>query len=109
MISQPSVFFMPVLLLTLARIHDMERYARYATLATGAAARHQAQFLARGMPRDVLEGTLSPNRAVASWFASPEAARAYYFSPEYQAARQERLGAAQFEMVMVDAAGGWKP
>jgi len=100
---------MPVLLLTLARIHDMERYARYAALATGAASNHHARFLARGAPREVMEGTLSPNRAVASWFASPEAARAYYFSAEYQAARRERLGAAQFEMVMVDAAEGWTP
>ena len=35
-------------------------------------------------------------------FRSYEQARAYYYSPEYQAARQHRLGAADGEFVLVE-------
>jgi len=92
------------LLLTLIRVDDPVRYARYSSLASEAAAIHGARFLARGTPIECLEGSMGVNRAVASVFQSPEAARAYYHSAEYQRARQERIGAAGFEMVMIGMA-----
>lgn len=39
-------------------------------------------------------------------FESAEAARTFYNSPEYQAARQHRLRAATFNIVMVDPETG---
>lgn len=94
---------------TLARVDDPVRYARYATLATHVIAQHGGRFLVRGEPQAVLEGTLEPNRAVIVWFESAEAARACYGSAAYRAAREERLGAARFEMVMVEAPEGFRP
>ncbi|VTU38619.1 DUF1330 domain-containing protein [Variovorax sp. PBL-E5] len=91
---------MKTILITLARVEDAVRYARYAGLATHAAAAHGARFLTRGAPLETLEGQMGVNRAVVSLFDSPDAARTYYRSQQYQAARLERLGAAQFEMVM---------
>jgi uncharacterized protein (DUF1330 family) len=95
---------MAVLLLSFVRVDDPVRYARYAELATKAAARYGGKFLVRGAPLEVMEqAAMQPNRAVALWFADADGARSYYNSPEYQTARQERLGAAQFEMLMVAA------
>jgi uncharacterized protein (DUF1330 family) len=96
---------MSALLVTLARVEHFERYARYAALASRAAARHGARFLARAAPLEVLEGDLGVNRTVVAVFESPQAARDYYFSRDYQEARQERIGAARFEMVLADLTG----
>jgi uncharacterized protein (DUF1330 family) len=96
---------MSALLVTLARVDHDERYARYAELATHAAALHGARFLTRGAPLEVMEGELGANRAVVAMFGSAQQARDYYFSREYQAARRERLGAARFEMVLADLTG----
>jgi uncharacterized protein (DUF1330 family) len=36
-----------------------------------------------------------------------EVAKRWYFSDAYQEVKQRRLGAAEFELILVD--GGWKP
>jgi len=50
---------------------------------------------------EVLEGNGRP-RVVILEFDSLDLARGYYNSPEYQAARQHRIGAAEFDAVIVE-------
>jgi uncharacterized protein (DUF1330 family) len=84
-------------------ISDPEAYARYAAGATEAQKLHGARVLARGGRHEALEGSARARNVVLE-FENIEAARAYYFSPEYQNAKKHREGAAQMEMVLVEGA-----
>jgi len=82
-------------------IINPEAYARYAAAATRAIAAHGGRALARGGRCEALEGKARARNVVLE-FDSYEAARAYFYSAEYQAARALRKGAADMEMVLVE-------
>jgi uncharacterized protein (DUF1330 family) len=84
-------------------IADPAAYSKYAEASTKAIAAHGGKPLARGGRSEGLEGP-ARKRNVILEFDSYEAARAYYFSAEYQAARKLREGAAEIEMVLVEGA-----
>ena len=84
-------------------IKDPEAYARYAAAATKVIAAHGGKALARGGRYEALEGRARARNVVLE-FDSYEAARAYAFSADYQAARALRDGAADIEMVLVEGA-----
>jgi len=78
-----------------------EAYSQYAAAATKAIAAHGGKPLARGGRHEALEGE-ARERNVVLEFDSYDAARAYFYSEEYQAARALREGAAEIEMVLVE-------
>jgi uncharacterized protein (DUF1330 family) len=84
-------------------VKDPEAYARYVAAATKAIAAHGGRPLARGGRYEALEGKARARNVVLE-FDSYEAARAYFHSAEYQAARALREGAAEMEMVLVEGA-----
>ena len=83
-------------------VFDENAYGEYGKLAPDAIARYGGEFLARGGAADVLEGNWKAHRVVIIRFDNAEQAKAMYDSPEYQAAREKRLGAADFNMMVVD-------
>ncbi len=52
----------------------------------------------------MLEGDWNPSRFVMLKFPSVEAAHRFYDSPEYEAARKAREGAAVMRMIVVEGA-----
>ena len=82
-------------------VKDPEAYARYAAAATRAIADHGGKPLARGGRFEALEGKARARNVVLE-FESYEAARRYYHSQQYQAAKALREGAADMEMVLVE-------
>jgi uncharacterized protein (DUF1330 family) len=76
-------------------------YARYAGAATRAIAEHGGRPLARGGRSEALEGEARARNVVLE-FESYDAARRYFHSEQYQAARPLREGAADIEMVLVE-------
>lgn len=82
---------------------DPEKYARYAAAATKVIAEHGGKALARGGRFEALEGAARARNVVLE-FESFEAARGYFYSEPYQAARALREGAAHIEMVLVEGA-----
>jgi uncharacterized protein (DUF1330 family) len=82
-------------------VTDPARYAGYQALAPKAFAAHGARFLARGGAFEVKEGAMF-DRHVVIEFPSLAAARACYDSAEYRAARAERQGAAEVQVVLVE-------
>jgi uncharacterized protein (DUF1330 family) len=84
-------------------ITDPEAYARYAAAATKAIADHGGKPLARGGRSEALEGAARARNVVLE-FEDYEAARRYYHSEQYQAAKALRAGAARMEMVLVEGA-----
>ena len=84
-------------------VTNPEAYAKYAAAATKAIADHGGKPLIRGGKYEALEGPARARNVVLE-FESYEAAKTYYFSEQYQAAKALREGAAQAEFVLVEGA-----
>jgi uncharacterized protein (DUF1330 family) len=84
-------------------VADPERYKRYQALSPGAIAAAGGEFVVRGGRHETLEGDWRPGRVVVVRFPSVEAAKAFYDSALYVAARAERAGATKrFNMIVVE-------
>lgn len=92
---------MPAYLIVETDIHHPEQYERYKQASPGAVAAAGGRFLARGGELAVLEGDWHPERLVVLEFENLDAARRFYTSPVYQAAKRLREGAANLNMVAV--------
>ena len=84
-------------------VEDEEAYKLYAKGTLAAAEKYGARALVRGGRSEALEGEARPRNVVLE-FSSFDQAKAYYHSPEYQAARQHRLGKSVGEFVVVEGA-----
>lgn len=82
-------------------VTDPDPYALYAEGATAAFEKHGARVLARGGEVVGLEGESRPRNVIIE-FESLEAARACYASPEYQAAREYRIGASEAQIMLLE-------
>lgn len=81
-------------------VKDPDRYAEYRPLAAESIAKHGGRYLVRGGTTEALEGEWSP-RIVVLEFDSLEAAHAWYYSDEYQAAVALRHESAKSRMIAV--------
>ena len=92
---------MPAYLIVRATVTDMERYQQYMRLTPGILEKYGGEFVIRGGDKTVLEGPATDERIVQVKFASVEAARRMYESPEYQAAMQLRAAAADASFIVM--------
>ncbi|KAA2242096.1 DUF1330 domain-containing protein [Salinarimonas soli] len=82
-------------------VTDPEKYAEYVKDASAAIRQYGGRPLVRGGAYAELEGGARPRNVVIE-FESLDQAKAYYHSPEYQAAIRKREGAATAEIVAVE-------
>jgi uncharacterized protein (DUF1330 family) len=82
-------------------VTDPDAYEAYKRLSTQAAELYGARFLVRGGAVERLEGEREPQRLVLLEFEDEDAARRWYDSPEYAAARSVRQRAANSSLVLV--------
>ena len=85
-------------------VTDPTKYQEYVKRAGPADAKYGGKFLVRGGAKSALEGDIPYSRIVIQEFADVASAKKFYNSPEYQAARKHRIGAADFNMVIVEGA-----
>ena len=96
---------MPAYIIAMMTVTNPEAYDGYRALAAPAVATHGGRFLVRGGRHEVLEGGFPGSRVVVVEFESFEKAKAFYDSPEYRAAREQRRGAtAEFSLLVADGA-----
>lgn len=92
---------MTAYIVCLIDVTNPEAYNKYLVLAGPAVQKNGGRFLARGSEIEVLEGGCHPGRVVIAVFDDMEAARRSYQSPDYQRAREYRVGAATFQAILV--------
>jgi uncharacterized protein (DUF1330 family) len=92
----------PAYLIVETDIQDPEQYEQYKAASPGAVAAGGGRFVARGGELAVLEGDWNPTRLVVLEFDDLDAIKRFYDSPEYQAAKALREGAASLRMVAVE-------
>ena len=81
---------------------DSEAYRTYSSQVLPLVQKHGGRFLARGGSLEILEGDLTPRRAIILEFPSVAAARTWYASPEYQELLPLRARAAKTMLMMVE-------
>lgn len=89
------------------RVSDRNRLEDYWAHAAATFEGFDAEPLVTYAPFEVLEGDADAKGVVVFQFPSMEVARSWYFSDAYQQVKQRRLGAAEFELILVD--GGLTP
>jgi uncharacterized protein (DUF1330 family) len=97
---------MAAYVLAMVEVVDEVRYAEYRKLTPGAIAAFGGKFVVRGGPVETLEGENEGRRVVLIEFPTKEAAREFYVSEGYRAAREIRKGAARATLLLLE---GWMP
>jgi len=82
-------------------ITDPQLYEQYKPLASAAIEKYGAKPLVRGGEVETAEGSWKPKRFVILEFASMEALRRFYDSPEYKKARAIRQKASKSNLIFV--------
>ncbi|RYH19922.1 MAG: DUF1330 domain-containing protein [Alcaligenaceae bacterium] len=93
---------MPAYIICRISVQNPVAYREYVEMAGPAVIRNGGRFIVRGGPVKVLEGNFDAERIVIAEFESVEAAWRSYLSPDYQAAKAKRMGAARFDAIVVD-------
>lgn len=83
------------------RVHDRDGYERFKAAAGAAIAAHGGKVLVRDPQPERREGDLD-GIAVVIEFDSLDAARRFYESPEYTAARKLRETAAETDLLIAE-------
>jgi len=83
-------------------VTDPQAYQTYKEAAQRAVAAHGGRYIVRGGAAEVLEGDRRPGRLVVLEFADAAAARAWFHSPEYQAAAKLRRAASTASFILVE-------
>jgi uncharacterized protein (DUF1330 family) len=76
-------------------ITDPTTYESYRSQTMATLQKYGGRYIVRGGDPAVVEGTDPPGRIVIAEFDSPELARQWYNSPEYQAILPVRLGTSK--------------
>ena len=92
---------MPVYFIGQVELEDAEAYERYMEQATPSVIAAGARVLAADDHVEPIEGDWHGKRTVIMEFADETAFRRWYDSPEYQAAKQIRLPAADLHAALV--------
>jgi len=82
-------------------VSNPAQFEEYKKLAPAAIAKYGGRYLIRGGAYETLEGDWKPQRVTVVEFDSMEKGKAFYNSPEYQAAIKTRAGAANMKMLLV--------
>ena len=93
---------MTAYVIAMVDVHDPEKYKDYMDLASQACQEYGGKYLARGGEKEIMEGSFVGDRVVILAFESHDKAREFYHSATYQAGKQARAGAADFNMMIVD-------
>lgn len=93
---------MPAYVIANIRVQDAEAYDEYRRAVPAVIERFGGRYLVRGGRHDALEGDMSLGRVIVLEFPSYEAARRWYDSPEYAAAKEIRQGCSVGEVLIVE-------
>jgi len=85
-------------------VHNPERYADYTAVTPGTVEKYGGKFIVRGGNPQALEGAAPPQRVVVIEFATADAAKAWYNSPDYSAVINIRQEASDGKLMLVEGA-----
>ncbi len=93
---------MPAYIVIRVNVTDMKTYKEYMKHTPATIEQYGGKFIARGGDVTTLEGDVEANRVVLLGFESVEAAKIWYHSSEYQAAKAIRKDAAEAQFIVIE-------
>ena len=96
---------MPAYVIADIDVHNPERYEEYKKLTPGSIAPYGGKFIVRGGQTETLEGDWKHARMVIIEFPSMEKAKAWYSSPDYQAAIKIRQSSSNGKIILIEGIG----
>ncbi|MDE2198821.1 MAG: DUF1330 domain-containing protein [Rhodospirillales bacterium] len=93
---------MPAYMIVNVTLTDAAAYENYKARVPTIIARHGGEYLVRGGPHEVLEGTWQPSRLVLFRFPDRAAIHAFMNDPDYAPLKAVRQSAAITDAVAVD-------
>ncbi len=91
---------MPAYVIAKVWVEDKEGYERYRQMVGPTIEQFGGRFLARGGEAEVLEGGPCPDRVIVLEFPDYESALAWYSSPEYAPAKNQRIKSSEAELIV---------
>jgi uncharacterized protein (DUF1330 family) len=95
---------MPAYIIAEVAVTNPTGYEAYRPLAGASIAQYGGKFLVRGGKAELIEGSPDPARVVVIEFADIDAAKRWYYSPEYQEALKVRLANSTGRVLLVEGA-----
>lgn len=89
-------------LLARVNVTDPVQFVEYAKRSPATIAKFGGRYLVRGGAKVALEGPDDPQRTVILEFPDAERIKAWYRSPDYQAVRRLREGAATVQFLLLE-------
>lgn len=86
-------------------ITNHEQYSKYAKESLAAVTQYGGRFLYRNGSRELIEGSAIEDRIVMVEFDSIDAAKRWYYSPEYTKAKSIREGVAEASIYVMNSHG----
>lgn len=96
---------MPAYVIAEIQVTEPEAYEPYKVMSSAAAETYGGRFIVRGGEVEAFEGSVA-GRVVVIEFDDIEAARRWYYSPEYQEAAAVRQQASTGRLFVVGGVGG---
>lgn len=93
---------MPAYVIADLEITDTDAFAEYGKQAGATVAQYGGRYLVRGGNPQNLEGDWRPGRVTVVQFESVEQARAWWFSPEYEALKPIRQRGSTSDFIIVE-------
>jgi uncharacterized protein (DUF1330 family) len=93
---------MPAYIIAEVAVTNPTGYEAYRPLAGASIAQYGGKFLVRGGKAELIEGSPDPARVVVIEFADIDAAKRWYYSPEYQEALKIRLANSTGRVLLVE-------
>ncbi|TFV97745.1 DUF1330 domain-containing protein [Algoriphagus kandeliae] len=93
---------MPAYVIVQVDIFDNEKYDEYKKLTPDTVKAHGGKFVLRGSPVEVLEGEWDHDRLVMLEFPDKESARNWYYSKEYQKAKEIRSSGSSAKFILIE-------
>ncbi|HVH82089.1 MAG TPA: DUF1330 domain-containing protein [Stellaceae bacterium] len=95
---------MPAYVIAEVNVTNPSGYEAYRPLAGASIAQYGGKFLVRGGKAELIEGSSEPARVVVIEFSDIDAAKRWYYSPEYQEALKIRLANSTGRVLLVEGA-----
>jgi len=95
---------MPAYIVAEIDVTNPAGYESYRPLAGASVAQYGGKFLVRGGKAELIEGSQEPARIVVIEFADINAAKRWYYSPEYQEALKIRFANSKGRVLLVEGA-----
>ncbi len=93
---------MPAYVIGEAHVFNPDAMTGYGSMVMASVKKHGGRYLARGSRPEVLEGGPAHNILIIE-FELAEAARRWYASPDYQAAKALRMGNSNLRLLLVNS------